>query len=249
MKKKYLLIIILFINICAYSQNFNMRNSKIDEEQAYLIYIKSELESGNMITTDENGVTTTLLIQAIKRNYLSSVEYIFSQNPYKKIIDEPCDQYAPPLFWAIQKGSKDIAELLLRNGANPDFETANGLNAYEVIDNCLENKEISELKANELKQLFVDYGYQLEEQNNIKIDDKLKVKENLKLRTVQGTGTIITTISTGSSVKVKLLGKYENIDYLNSRWFYVEVLKNAKDKDGNPIKAGTVGWCYGGYLE
>ena len=31
-------------------------------------------------------------------------------------------------------------------------------------------------------------------------------------------------------------------------WVKVEVQKNAKDRDGKPIKAGTVGWCYGGYL-
>ena len=32
-------------------------------------------------------------------------------------------------------------------------------------------------------------------------------------------------------------------------WVKVEVQAGAKDRDGKPIKAGTVGWCYGGYLK
>ena len=43
--------------------------------------------------------------------------------------------------------------------------------------------------------------------------------------------------------------KAENIDGISSNWVKVEVQKGAKDRDGRAIRAGTVGWCYGGYLE
>ena len=56
-------------------------------------------------------------------------------------------------------------------------------------------------------------------------------------------------MSAGTKVKILELGKAETIDGISSNWVKVEVQKGAKDRDGNPIKAGTVGWCYGGYLE
>lgn len=249
MKRKYIFIILVFTNLYINSQNFKMDNITIkNHEQSYLIYIKAELES-EMITYDKNGITTTLLIESVKNNYLSSVEYIFSKNSYKRIIDEPCDQYAPPLYWALKNGSKDITEVLLRNGANPNFKTKDNKNAFESIDECINSKQLTVLKANELKQMLLDYGYQLEEPNTIKVNDKLIVKENIRLRTVQGAGSIITTIQKGSPVKVKLLGKYEEIDGLKNRWFYVEVMDGAKDREGKTIQQGTSGWCYGGYLE
>lgn len=32
-------------------------------------------------------------------------------------------------------------------------------------------------------------------------------------------------------------------------WVKVEVQAGAKDRNGKSIKAGTVGWCYSGYLK
>ena len=53
----------------------------------------------------------------------------------------------------------------------------------------------------------------------------------------------------GTKVKILELGKVEKIDGISSNWVKVEVQPWAKDRDGKAIKAGTVGWCYGGYLE
>ncbi len=78
----------------------------------------------------------------------------------------------------------------------------------------------------------------------------MTVNENLKLRSGEATSTqVLTVMSAGTKVKILELGKAEKIDGINSSWVKVEVQKNAKDRDGKPIKAGTVGWCYGGYLE
>ena len=85
---------------------------------------------------------------------------------------------------------------------------------------------------------------------NVAPNKTMTVSENLKLRSGEATTSeVITVMSAGTKVKILALGKAENIDGINSNWVKVEVLSDAKDSDGKPIKAGTVGWCYGGYLK
>ena len=52
----------------------------------------------------------------------------------------------------------------------------------------------------------------------------------------------------GTLVKVLSIGKEDTIDWIGSNWVQIEVQTGGWDKDGNPIKAGTRGWCFGGYL-
>ena len=85
---------------------------------------------------------------------------------------------------------------------------------------------------------------------NVTPNKTMTVNENLKLRSGEATSTqVLTVMSAGSKVKILELGKAETIDGINSNWVKVEVQSDAKDRDGKPIKAGTVGWCYGGYLK
>lgn len=85
---------------------------------------------------------------------------------------------------------------------------------------------------------------------NVSLNKTMTVNENLKLRSGEATTTqVLTVMSAGTKVKILELGKAETIDGINSNWVKVEVQKNAKDRDGKPIKAGTIGWCYGGYLK
>ena len=85
---------------------------------------------------------------------------------------------------------------------------------------------------------------------NVAQNETMTVKENLKLRSGEATTTqVLTVMSAGTKVKILELGKAEKIDGISSNWVKVEVQKGAKDRDGKPIKAGTIGWCYGGYLE
>ena len=82
------------------------------------------------------------------------------------------------------------------------------------------------------------------------INTQLFVSENLKLRSGEATSTqVLTVMQAGTKVKILELGKSETIDGINSNWVKVEVQAGAKDRDGKPIKKGTVGWCYGGYLK
>ena len=85
---------------------------------------------------------------------------------------------------------------------------------------------------------------------NVATNKTMLVTENLKLRSGEATSTdVLAVMQAGTKVKILELGKSETIDGINSNWVKVEVQTGAKDRDGKPIKAGTVGWCYGGYLK
>ena len=85
---------------------------------------------------------------------------------------------------------------------------------------------------------------------NVVENKTMTVSENLKLRVGEATSTqVLSVMSAGTKVKILELGKAETIDGISSNWVKVEVQKGAKDRDGNSIKPGTVGWCFGGFLE
>ena len=85
---------------------------------------------------------------------------------------------------------------------------------------------------------------------NVSPNKTMLVSENLKLRSAEvTTSQVLAIMQAGTKVKILELGKAETIDGINSNWVKVEVLSGAKDRDGKPIKAGTIGWCYGGYLK
>ena len=85
---------------------------------------------------------------------------------------------------------------------------------------------------------------------NVSPNKTMTVAENLKLRSGEATTTqVLTVMQAGTKVKILELGKAETIDGICSNWVKVEVQPGAKDRDGKAIRTGTVGWCYGGYLE
>ncbi len=85
--------------------------------------------------------------------------------------------------------------------------------------------------------------------NTITPNQTMTVTENLKLRSGEAAATkVLSVMAAGTKVKILEVGKAEAIDGIKSNWVKVEVQKNARDRDGKAIKAGTVGWCYGGYL-
>ena len=79
---------------------------------------------------------------------------------------------------------------------------------------------------------------------------RYRAYDNLRLRSSGSTaGKPVVTIGKGTQVKVIAVGAEQTIDNLISNWVQVEVQAGAKDRVGNPIAAGTTGWCFGGYLE
>ena len=84
---------------------------------------------------------------------------------------------------------------------------------------------------------------------NVVVEKEMSVKENLKLRSAEATtSTVLNVMAAGTKVKVLELGKAETIDGINSNWVKVEII-SGKDRNGNVIRSGTTGWCYGGYLQ
>ena len=85
---------------------------------------------------------------------------------------------------------------------------------------------------------------------NVSKNKNMLVNENLKLRSGEASSTqVLVVMQAGTKVKILELGKAETIDGISSNWVKIEVQAGAKDRDGKPIKAGTIGWCYGGYLK
>ena len=75
------------------------------------------------------------------------------------------------------------------------------------------------------------------------------VTENLRLRADdETTSQVVTTLAAGTRVKVLAHGREDSIDGIASSWVQVEMLGGAKDKDGNAVETGTIGWLFGGYL-
>lgn len=252
MKRKHkLLILFLFkislISLSLYAMEVNLLGVETPgEKNLLLLKIKYENFDGNNIKTQDN----TLLIETVKQGFYSSVEYLLSYNCFVTIINESFDQSAPPLFWALVNGNKDITELLLRNGANPNFKTEKGLSAYESIDEFVTKQFITQMKADELKQILHDFGYGADNWNVFKVGNIFTLKEEVGLRAVESiSSTILSSLKNGTIVKVSLIGRFAKINGMNSRWVYVEVLPGTQDKDGKLLEAGLAGWCFGGYLK
>ena len=82
------------------------------------------------------------------------------------------------------------------------------------------------------------------------VDNVFTVKENLRLRDGSlPNDTSITTMGKGTKVRLFERGDKAVIDGIASYWVRLEVLEDAKDKDGKPIKSRIKGWCFGGDLE
>ena len=87
-------------------------------------------------------------------------------------------------------------------------------------------------------------------ESNIQMYQDMLVTENLRMRTSKYDGRkIITVLNAGTRVKIIDIGETETIEGIENNWVEVEVQKNARDKDGNEVKYGVIGWCFGGYLQ
>ena len=120
---------------------------------------------------------------------------------------------------------------------------------YSVENSTVELRVLENTWAPEAKEKWKEYCKN-KESTNIHVNDVKICSDNLRLRQEEATSSaIITTMQKGTKVKILKLGKAETIDGISSNWVQVEVQSGAKDRDGKEIKSGTIGWCYGGYLE
>lgn len=96
--------------------------------------------------------------------------------------------------------------------------------------------------------IFPDENYK-NKINNLDIKSEKILEDNLRLRSSSDlNSTVVITLKKDSKVKIIEVGNRDVIDNIYSKWVKVEVI-SGKDRDGNEIKKGIIGWCYGGYLK
>lgn len=105
------------------------------------------------------------LIESCKLNYYKLTEYLLKTDE-KKYINHPGSQYAPALFWAMLNGNIELAELLLKNGADPNSETHYGRTYMDEITEFIADKRISPETGKQLKELLIKYGYKEQTSDN-----------------------------------------------------------------------------------
>lgn len=129
------------------------------DEETCLYIISFVYENG----CNKSSFNSTALIEAAKLNYSSVVKYLLEKKEFKEEINEKRNQFAQPLYFALWKGNIEIAEMLLKNGANPNNLTVYFDTMFDSIDFAVNNDAISYKKGAELKDLLIKYGYN---QNN-----------------------------------------------------------------------------------
>lgn len=140
--------------------------------------------------------------------------------------------------------------LTVSNEYNTEFHqyvkvTDEGL--LKLFDAICKNEK---LDSNDYNDIFGSAYGKRKNYHVVKENNFYKNNCNLKLRSAETPSTAVVAImASGTNVKILELGNEEIIDGISSYWVKVEVLSGAKDSHGKIIEAGTVGWCYGGYLE
>ncbi len=179
--------------------------------------------------------------------------YVFADNLYPSPY---------PYYWVfVPENSSFVYEGDLYE--NPDFEHEKILKSMsDDFLNAIYKQNFSYLTDEEYRKLdsrrwwdWQDYSIIFENvglsdnRAEIKAGATKRIKENLRLRKNDTlNSSVITTIGEGSKVKILATGEPEVIDDIYSYWVKVQIV-NGTDRDGNPLQAGTTGWCFGGYLE
>ena len=161
------------------------------------------------------------------------------ETPYKIILIIDGDYMK---MYIDEVSEKNLFQTLIRTSSEACYQ----------IENWIKGKsdDLSKVVMPKHANASVQTGVIKTNATNVFPNKTMLVSENLKLRSGEATSTqVLTVMQAGTKVKILELGKAETIDGINSNWVKVEVLSGAKDRDGRTIRAGTVGWCYGGYLK
>lgn len=184
--------------------------------------------------TSELGVESEIIELTLDGDYLS----IFNKTRNKEIITLVCidDTVEKELINLFNSNNCDLSKVTWSRHAD-------GTSPYDNL-----NKS-AKFNFNALEQKSNNTSTTVASQTNVAVQKTMYTNCNLKLRSGEATTTsVLTVMSAGAKVKILELGKEETIDGINSNWVKVEVI-SGKDRDGNKLKSGMTGWCYGGYLE
>lgn len=168
MKKSLIFLIVCLFTKFFYSEpyrdiNNNIENISIEEvlketsaysDDIQLKLVKLAYENGASLS----GSSSTALIEAVRMNKYSIVEYLLSLDDGKELIDVKHNMFARPLFYALYNGNEKITELLLINGADPSLTTSYGDTMGEMLQNWSNEGILTKEKVKELNQLLEKYS-------------------------------------------------------------------------------------------
>ena len=176
------------------------------------------------------------------KNYIIS---LIAEDNYINVYDRTESEY---LYYTLPE-KEEVESIAYHPNGDWYFLTINWTTNIHTLWR-IENTWDPQWRENWYKYQKKDNSTQTNISTNVAVNKEMTCNDNLRLRSQEATtSNVITTMYKGTKVKILKLGKAETIDGISSNWVQIEVLADGKDKDGKEIKAGTIGWCYGGYLE
>ena len=133
------------------------------DEETCIRVVKLALDNHGKIVNSMD--ISNPLIESCKLNYYKLTEFLLTTDA-KEYINYPFSQYAPALFWAMLNGNIELAELLLKNGADPNSETHYGRTYMDEIVEFVADKRISPETGKQFKELLIKYGYKEQTSDN-----------------------------------------------------------------------------------
>lgn len=123
----------------------------------------------------------------------------------------------------------------------------------ELYEQFVETNKVPEglsLPAEYVKRRqAVGAEYRRDEQTHITVGSKMRVWDNLRLRTEGNMDSdTITTMAVGTRLKILEVGKKDTIDGITSNWVKV-CIADGWDIQDKGLSLDLTGWCFGGYLE
>ena len=184
-------------------------------------------------------------IKQIEKDYfeISIVSGIIDNERYIKNLENGCD-------W--KQSNIEIKTLFFKFDGDYLYiflnEKNNLLTTYCAYENSEYNSLVKFIQTNtsDISNISLprhaDGSCDYETAATVQQGKRYHASDNLRLRSSGNTAEKpVVTIGKGSTVKVLAAGAEQTIDGITSKWVQVEVQAGAKDRNGKPIAAGTVG--------
>lgn len=197
------------------------------------------------------------LFYFVKNIEIKKNEYIIKAELGYTSIDQYINDYQNEKLEKLLT-QKEVTFRAVRDGDYLHFYTSDNELVYTAIlvDETVPSEFMSLIKSNKCNQTAIkwpkhaDQSCDYDGSSKFAINRTMITFENLNLRKGDSrSNPSIAVLAAGTKIKILELGKAEQIDGIDSNWVKVEILDGTKDRNGNPIKSGTTGWCFGGYIK
>lgn len=121
-----------------------------------LFVVQLALENGGKLISD--GDFSTPLVESCRLNNFLLSEYLldcFASANVKKMINMRNQMFAPPLYYAFKNGNVELADLLIRHGADAWKKCADFSTCLEHLENFMAEKQVSKETGRKLLELVL----------------------------------------------------------------------------------------------